>query len=60
MKQIIVIEDSPITGIKYGTVEVIPHETYPIIVKEQNIQNVLRKVQQARTAKIRAEKTKHK
>ncbi|MDW2975202.1 MAG: hypothetical protein R8M70_04125 [Alphaproteobacteria bacterium] len=50
-----IIEDNPITGVKYGTVE-IPETTIEIKSASERFQ----KTRTASTTKIRGEHTKHK
>ena len=54
-KIVTIVEDNPITGVKYGTVEI--PET-PIEIKRAH--DTFKKTQRAHTAKVRGERTKKK
>lgn len=54
-KVVTIVENDPITGVKYGTVEM--HEK-PIDIKRAH--DTFKKAQRAHTAKVRGERTKKK
>lgn len=58
-KVVTIVEDNPITGVKYGTVD-IPETPTKIEHTPVHAQKMFQKAKSAHTNKIRSERTKHK